>query len=219
LLEAALEDALDAEMEDFDDDFDEENDDFEDDDDEDDDEDGDDSEEYEGNNVDSEGDPSDDESEPEDKVCSKRKAERVADELISQHKNKAAKKDADSAATAVKADPPNFSRIKTTRIPSSKEDKAARQKELKDNFPLFVANAQSHSVEVVVEAGQMLYLPAGWFHEVFSGDSKKGTASDRSHMAFNFWFHPPDGESFEKPYVSSFWADDWSARVAEGSLC
>ncbi len=34
----------------------------------------------------------------------------------------------------------------------------------------------------------MLYLPAGWFHEVFSSND----GSSEGHCAFNFWFHPPD---------------------------
>lgn len=40
---------------------------------------------------------------------------------------------------------------------------------------------------VELRAGQMLYLPASWFHEVTS------TADDTAHIAFNYWMHPPDG--------------------------
>ena len=44
------------------------------------------------------------------------------------------------------------------------------------------------AVECELEAGQMLYLPCGWFHEVRSyGSSKEG-----GHLALNYWFHPPD---------------------------
>lgn len=61
--------------------------------------------------------------------------------------------------------------------------------------------------EVTITAGQMLYIPAGWFHEVRStGGGSEG------HLALNYWFHPPDGSSFEKPYSSDFWPDDWKKR-------
>jgi hypothetical protein len=63
-----------------------------------------------------------------------------------------------------------------------------------------------------VKAGEMLYLPAGWFHNVtsFSGDSAEG------HAAFNFWFHPPDADTdvsvdaaatdtFLQPYSRDVW--------------
>jgi hypothetical protein len=61
--------------------------------------------------------------------------------------------------------------------------------------------------EVTITAGQMLYIPAGWFHEVRStGGGSEG------HMALNYWFHPPDGTSFEKPYSSNFWPADWEQR-------
>jgi len=60
---------------------------------------------------------------------------------------------------------------------------------------------------VELRAGQMLYLPAGWFHEVRSeGGGAEG------HCAFNYWFHPPDGQSFERPYGSDFWTRDWLER-------
>lgn len=51
--------------------------------------------------------------------------------------------------------PSNFSRV----------DPSLPRAELAERFPLFLG-AESCTVEV--EAGQMLYLPAGWFHEVKS---------------------------------------------------
>ena len=64
--------------------------------------------------------------------------------------------------------------------------------------------------EVTLNAGDMLYLPAGWFHEVLSETTmdKKG----QGHMAFNYWFHPPDGEIFDAPYKSDFWSKDWNKQ-------
>jgi hypothetical protein len=54
-----------------------------------------------------------------------------------------------------------------------------------------------------VNAGEMLYLPAGWFHEVTSF----GGASSGGHFAFNYWMHPPDHldphHGFASPYRCS----------------
>jgi hypothetical protein len=62
-----------------------------------------------------------------------------------------------------------------------------------------------------LEPGDALYLPAGWFHEVFSvGDSASGL-----HIAINYWMHPPDvgrDTCFKQPYRSMFWKRDWDAR-------
>ncbi|CBQ68297.1 conserved hypothetical protein [Sporisorium reilianum SRZ2] len=62
-------------------------------------------------------------------------------------------------------------------------------------------------IEVFLKPGQMLYLPASWYHEVTSsstppfGDqhNPNGEAQDSSkvHMALNYWFHPPDALEFE----------------------
>ncbi len=56
-------------------------------------------------------------------------------------------------------------------------------------------------------AGQMLYLPCGWFHEV--------TSYGKEHMAFNYWWHPPDNLSrhgFLKPYTSDYWPTHFRQR-------
>jgi len=48
--------------------------------------------------------------------------------------------------------------------------------------------------------GEMLYLPASWWHEVTS--SSTDPSKDHVHMAFNYWFYPPDGlKKFEEPYA------------------
>lgn len=52
-----------------------------------------------------------------------------------------------------KGAPSNFSRV----------DPSLPRAELAERFPLFL---EAESCTVEVEAGQMLYLPAGWFHEV-----------------------------------------------------
>lgn len=42
---------------------------------------------------------------------------------------------------------------------------------------------------VELSAGEMLYLPASWWHEVTSYGSNTGKGE--THIAFNYWFHPP----------------------------
>ncbi|KAJ1033832.1 hypothetical protein NDA16_000042 [Ustilago loliicola] len=62
-------------------------------------------------------------------------------------------------------------------------------------------------IEVFLKPGQMLYLPASWYHEVTSSslpplhhqEASKGGKKPHSevHMALNYWFHPPDALEFE----------------------
>jgi Cupin-like domain len=82
----------------------------------------------------------------------------------------------------------------------------------------------------------MLYLPAGWFHEVtsFSGtepdqegprtpaalpeQGPRPATSAPFHMAVNYWLHPPDNlepgpEGFCKPYTSGYWPAMWARKV------
>ncbi|KAI4745031.1 Clavaminate synthase-like protein [Aureobasidium sp. EXF-12298] len=56
---------------------------------------------------------------------------------------------------------------------------------------------------VDLKAGDMLYLPTSWFHEVTSFADEEG--SDNVHIALNYWFHPPDAgkPEFEKPYADA----------------
>ncbi|EQC38458.1 hypothetical protein SDRG_04166 [Saprolegnia diclina VS20] len=94
--------------------------------------------------------------------------------------------------------PINFSRVKTSRPVT----------ELAAEFPLF-ASAKATTCELGV--GDMLYLPASWFHEVTS--FTEHGASDKGHLALNYWYHPPDvTTAFTAPYSSSFWPDDFAAR-------
>eukprot|EP00599_Poterioochromonas_sp_BG-1_P001362 CAMPEP_0173140522 /NCGR_PEP_ID=MMETSP1105-20130129/4943_1 /TAXON_ID=2985 /ORGANISM="Ochromonas sp., Strain BG-1" /LENGTH=316 /DNA_ID=CAMNT_0014053539 /DNA_START=281 /DNA_END=1227 /DNA_ORIENTATION=- len=90
---------------------------------------------------------------------------------------------------AKKGPPDNFSQVNTS----------LSKKELSKAFPKFL-DAQNRSITVTVKAGQMLYIPSGWFHEVRS-QGKTG------HMAD--WFHPPDKKDFKQPYESPFWSKHW----------
>jgi len=56
-------------------------------------------------------------------------------------------------------------------------------------------------------AGEILYLPAGWFHCVtsFSGQEDNHASNkvkpDNIHLALNYWYHPPTKlTSFRQPY-------------------
>lgn len=83
--------------------------------------------------------------------------------------------------------------IKTTAATAPSDDKAQRPDTYKD-----LRKAGSPFL-VELKAGQMLYLPASWWHEVTS-TSPDGQPSS-THMAFNYWFHPPDGlKDFDEPY-------------------
>ncbi|CAA21875.2 histone demethylase Jmj4 [Schizosaccharomyces pombe] len=71
-------------------------------------------------------------------------------------------------------------------------------------------SALAGTVPLVVdlEPGDMLYLPASWFHEVTSSSASSG-GSD-VHIAFNYWFHPPDNlEDFDHPYLDR---NIWQAK-------
>jgi hypothetical protein len=79
----------------------------------------------------------------------------------------------------------------------------------------------------------MLYLPAGWFHEVTSYSSASGpvpgavTGSSTgagldgcTHLALNFWYHPPDGlkpcpagGALQQPYRCAGRAVCWQYSV------
>ena len=64
----------------------------------------------------------------------------------------AAKSAVTDSAVAAPLRPPNFSRVDTTLPPE----------EMVSKFPLFV-EAQSRSLSVTVQAGEVLYVPAGWY--------------------------------------------------------
>lgn len=61
---------------------------------------------------------------------------------------------------------------------------------------------------VALVAGDALYLPAGWWHDVTSRSRPDGSVLSKQgkhthtalHLAINMWFFPPDGESLDEPY-------------------
>ncbi len=92
--------------------------------------------------------------------------------------------------------PPNFSLV---------DENSMTWKDIEKKFPLY-ASSRSRALEIEINAGEMLYLPAGWWHDVYSFDGK-----DAGHMAFNYWFHPPDQDDVEHPYTSDFWSNQESS--------
>ena len=69
------------------------------------------------------------------------------------------------------------------------------------DFLITTIQAKCRSLECELKAGEMLYMPCGWFHEVRSySNSKEG-----GHLALNYWFHPPDNldisvQGMQNPY-------------------
>jgi hypothetical protein len=54
---------------------------------------------------------------------------------------------------------------------------------------------------VDLDAGQCVYIPAGWFHFVTSSCESKNP-----HLALNYWYHPPDQlDQFGIPYRKNYW--------------
>ncbi|TPX57387.1 hypothetical protein PhCBS80983_g03866 [Powellomyces hirtus] len=94
-----------------------------------------------------------------------------------------------------KAPPPSFSRIPVTTLRSSTASV---------DFPLL---AKATKITFVVHAGEALYLPTGWFHEVTSSN----TGNNLPHMALNHWLAPPTRPDFEKCYEDNYWEDIWKS--------
>eukprot|EP00984_Skeletonema_dohrnii_P034805 scaffold33699_cov167-Skeletonema_dohrnii-CCMP3373.AAC.3 len=95
-------------------------------------------------------------------------------------------------------DPNNFSKVKPHMLDDTDM--------LKESFPDFLNATAAYCT---VQEGDILYLPASWFHEVTSYGGQNG------HLAMNYWFHPPDGDSFEHPYSTDFWPNDYKDRFGK----
>lgn len=95
------------------------------------------------------------------------------------------------------SEPNSFSRIKNT----------SDHKQLAD-FPKF-QNATYY--DITLKAGESLFLPAGWFHEVKSC----GSTVDGVHMAMNYWMAPSTENDFDHPYQDGFWDSQWKLFLDE----
>ncbi|KAL0039653.1 hypothetical protein WJX77_004437 [Trebouxia sp. C0004] len=112
----------------------------------------------------------------------------------------------DWEATVDDSNPPSFSRV----------DLAQAEWDICTQFPLFPA--KHRGLECELKAGEMLFMPCGWFHEVRSyGISEQG-----GHLALNYWFHPPDNldttlEGMQNPYRNNYWHAHWAERSRDES--
>eukprot|EP00941_MAST-03F_sp_MAST-3F-sp1_P006255 g6255.t1 len=114
----------------------------------------------------------------------------------------------------------------------SKVNVHLKSAKLKKQFPKFYKAQSERETFVTLHENEMLFLPAGWFHEVSSlsrsdekcrddfsceaEDSVTGVANvgKCGHFAMNFWFHPPTETNFDTPYgEDSFWHRDWEHRI------
>lgn len=100
-----------------------------------------------------------------------------------------------------KEEPNSFSKITVQELHGPVKD-------ISKKYPLF-SKAKRCTVEL--KAGEMLFLPTGWFHEVTSFNDSN--AKTTPHVAFNYWMHPPATKSFEQPYQDSYWQSIWKQMV------
>lgn len=83
-----------------------------------------------------------------------------------------------------------------------------------DRYP----EISSNQATCEVREGDILYLPASWFHEVvsISRPVEKEKKQQTGHMALNYWFHPPDVfVSPTQPYSTDFWPNDFEQRLTK----
>ena len=79
--------------------------------------------------------------------------------------------------------------------------------------PSFCTESTAHGeyITETLKAGEMLYLPASFFHEVISFNTDDNT----HHMAVNYWYYPPASTgTFETPYEDDYWVERWQ-RVCD----
>ena len=100
------------------------------------------------------------------KSSSKKQSKKDKKKATQQKKGKAKKNSASDPNSNIYGLPNNFSRIDTSLSHSV----------LQQKFPTFLSATRA---VCEVSQGQMLYLPAGWFHEVFSFGSDK---APNTHM-------------------------------------
>ncbi|CAD7923247.1 unnamed protein product [Amoebophrya sp. A120] len=102
------------------------------------------------------------------------------------------------------SDEEDISSDSTTSLGEDKRKPDGATGNLPPHFSHFTAAEVAASsglqpLTVTLEAGEMLYLPASWFHEVHSCSTSCPSAdstSDCKHLAINAWFHPPGRRFF-----------------------
>lgn len=73
------------------------------------------------------------------------------------------------------------------------------------------STAHGEYITETLKAGEMLYLPASFFHEVVSFN----TDQTDHHLAINYWYYPPSSDgTFDSPYEDDYWIERWQ-QLAE----
>lgn len=113
-----------------------------------------------------------------------------------------------SAPPPSSSEPSSFSRIPThtlhihlnlptTSLPSLPSSSSPSSSS-STAFPKLANTPQPYIL--TLSAGEMLYLPASWWHEVTSSSPSSANGENEVHMAFNYWFYPPTSAAFGAPY-------------------
>ena len=107
-------------------------------------------------------------------------------------------------------EPSSFSRIPTSLLHKHLSLPTTAVSATSDSPAEFDLARTSAPFVVELNPGEMLYLPASWWHEVTS------SSPDNIHMAFNYWFYPPDGlNDFDEPYRDEIIWGYLRSRVSE----
>ncbi|KAI3404892.2 hypothetical protein KGF56_002308 [Candida oxycetoniae] len=109
-----------------------------------------------------------------------------------------------SSSTNV-VEPPSFSKVPPALLHLESMDTETKEHVKVFAEKYFPGILQLNKMEVWLEEGQMLYLPAGWFHEVSSFNGGR----EDVHIAVNYWFVPPNAKTFSNPYKDEYWREDW----------
>lgn len=119
-----------------------------------------------------------------EKVVEKEESEEEEDEVL-------------EAAELKPEEPNSFSKISVAELHNP-------TRETHNKWPLL---KKAIRTTVHLKPGEMLYLPAGWFHEVTSSNGSVDKAAP--HVAFNYWMHPPSTDSYVNPYEDNYWPAQW----------
>ncbi|KAI3633861.1 hypothetical protein MIR68_008193 [Amoeboaphelidium protococcarum] len=108
--------------------------------------------------------------------------------MLSGNSNYGGDDDSEDDNTLLK-DPPSFSRIPVDVLHSYVQSKGLKldlQDRSKSGASLndFPSLRKCDPIVVTLKAGQCLFLPAGWFHEV----SSRNVSKSHFHLAINYWF-------------------------------
>lgn len=116
--------------------------------------------------------------------------------------------DAASTTASTGRDPPSFSKVPPLLLHLNEVENNAKLLQFAEEY--FPGLLQLNKLEVWLKPGDMLYLPAGWFHEVSSFTDGGDTSV---HTAINYWFIPPTESCFDQPYQDDFWTQDFNLTL------